>query len=269
MNAPAAPPVVPLAPATGGAGQTRPSTTGRVLRIGWRIVRRFLPRSLRGRLMVLLVVVLLLGTAIQHARLALVAAVTGQDPAAIASTQAHDVAAKAATPECASSWTSGHEVPAARSVYAADGGNLWVAGPHLCSPSGRFTLGFQGNGDLVAYDRAGAGRQPLHPTAKDTAGGTWTLAWETFTAGIGQVGYATRVVFEADGNLVLYGQDGAIVRQTGTDGIATPASATLDEAGNLLITDATGEVRYTSAATRESDCWTPGLFACTNHHGGA
>src|SRR5262249_48762841 len=56
---------------------------------------------------------------------------------------------------------------------------------------------------------------------------------------------AFTLVYQTDGNLVVYQQDGTPIWWTGTDG-TDPGAVTLQADGNVVLTDASGDVLWTS-----------------------
>lgn len=125
------------------------------------------------------------------------------------------------------------------------GSGVWTYESALCSPNGRWLAVFQIDGNFVLYDMS-------------TYPGKAVVASWTFREDVGGVGQ--QLIFQADGNLVIYGASGAL-RHTGTNG-AAGAALTLGDDGNLRLTDNAGVVRWQSVGTQTLDCRVPGAFTC-------
>ncbi len=126
-------------------------------------------------------------------------------------------------------WASGTVVglPPAGTPASGSGlrpGEALEIGTSLSSPSGRFTLVYQPDGNLVLY-RDAAGPQP-------------TYQWDTETA----ERPAGRVLMQHDGNLVVYDPDGSPLWASGTDG-HPGASLAIQDDGNLWSTTVAGRRR--------------------------
>jgi hypothetical protein len=146
-------------------------------------------------------------------------------------------------------------------IYSPDGQGLWatdtvsgwapegpaptggvmrageVLGPDraLASPDGRYTLVYQGDGNLVLYKEdlgapGGSGR---------------VYQWDSATDGRPAGG----LVMQDDGNVVIYGPDGQSLWATGTEG-HPGASLVVQDDGNLVVYDADGSPVWASDTPR-------------------
>lgn len=123
----------------------------------------------------------------------------------------------------------------------------------LCSPNRRYLARFQTDGNFVLYDMS-------------TNPGTAIWATWTFRSDLGGVG--AHLVFQDDGNLVVYTAAWQALRHTSTSGIPVPARLRLQDDGNLGLIDANGTVRWMSWGTQYTDCRTPGAFTCNPTNAG-
>lgn len=154
---------------------------------------------------------------------------------------------KASAPDCVTSWTSGTDLPDTATFASGQYDGLWPLGGYLCSPDHRYLAGFQADGNLVGYDRS---YTPVR------------AGWDSWTYNVQLSGKATTARFQADGDLALFNAAGTLLKHTNTAGIPVPATLTVNSAGDLVLTDATGVVRFTSAGTGLTSCRTPGIFTC-------
>lgn len=127
------------------------------------------------------------------------------------------------------------------------GSGTWTRTSALCSPNRRWVAVFQTDGNFVLYDTA------TYPG---------TAVWATWTFAQGAGGIGGHLIFQSDGNLVVYTSGFSALRSTGTSGVAQPAHLVLQDDANLVIYDATGAARWWSAGTQTTPCRTPGAFTC-------
>lgn len=177
----------------------------------------------------------------------LLAASTTASSAAFTDEARGRVDVDALRPECASSMTSGPVDHVVSVGQFLNGWGVWATGPWLCSPSGSWIAGMQVDGNLVAYDMRATPGTPL---------------WNSWTYGGYFAGQGAALILRANGELVVVDAAGNRLRSSGTEGVPTPVTVALDDAGTLTVTDAAGAVRFTTQGLQDVDCKGWPYLAC-------
>ena len=149
--------------------------------------------------------------------------------------------------ECVGSYTSSTSDLEIETVnYPTGVWGHWATKAALCSPDERWQAVYQVDGNFVLYD--------MSRTPGPSLWHTWTYSEA--------IGRSTSMRLRPDGDLVLLDAGGRVLRSTGTAGIAVPATVTLSNEPTLVITDATGVVRWTSAGGQDVTCRDLAVFVC-------
>ncbi len=121
---------------------------------------------------------------------------------------------------------------AAKNVWAAGRANanrlcpggILPAGQALYSPSEKYQLIMQGDGNLVAYDGTAA-------------------IWSSKTQGTGTANYLS---MQDDGNLVVYTSAGSALWNSKTQGTGTANYLVMQDDGNVVVYTSNGSARWSS-----------------------